>query len=65
MTDRAKIANVRSILDSTAAKSDRRSRKVAGLGAARPEGVANPNSLVPVVERARQNNVSKLSLIHI
>ena len=80
MTDRAKIANVRSILDSTARKSDRRSRKVAGLTGVRPERsvsdhsvdnrivarangareyVQNPNSLVPVAERARQQHTSR------
>jgi len=80
MTDRAKIANVRSILDSTARKSDRRFRKVAGLTGIRPERsvsdhrvgktnvgntnvareyVPNPNSLVPVAERTRQQNASR------
>lgn len=67
MTDRAKIANVRSILDSTARKTDRRARKSGKVQSAvsasaanavprarSPEPVREGNSMVPVSDRASE-----------
>ena len=67
MTDRAKIANVRSILDNAARKSDRRNRKVNKVSRANrvPEvaghdGAAlTDTSMVPVEESARHTTPSR------